>query len=89
MDCDVSGFCATAVVVPAAVATIAGEIVYFCLLFVLLLFLLLLLFVFVFVLVLVLLVVLLFLMDAPPGGPPGGGSTMVGSFTRIGASRCC
>ena len=59
----------------APVATVAREVLYFCLLS--------------FVLLLLLLLSSGFLLDASPGGLPGGASTMVGSFTRIGASRCC
>ena len=61
----------------APVATVAREVLYFCLLSFFLL------------LLLLLLLLSVFLLDASLGGLPGGASTMVGSFTRIGASRCC
>ena len=68
----------------AAGATSAVGVSCCDLLFFLLLFLLLSL-----VLLSLVLVVQLFQLDASPGGLPVGVSTIVGSFTRIGASRCC
>ena len=70
-------FRASAGAAAAPVATVAREVLYFCLLSFFLL------------LLLLLLLLSFFLLDASPGGLPGGASTMVGSFTRIGASRCC